>query len=130
MKAWRYVFLFFALMEISVGIIVHFSSPASIADIHGQADIIREPAMFYVKSFGNAIIGLAILSFWAFLKDNLVLRQACSVAFLIFNLLATYSCLSPAHQASMYIAGGDGHLTFAILFGMIAVKLSRNKEMR
>ena len=128
MLYWRYVFFFFAVMEFGVGVIVLQMSPADIDTIHGQAGVIQAPAMFYVKSFGNAVIGLGILSLWTFFKNNLVLRQGCAIAFAAFNTLATYACLAPQQQAKIYISGGYGHLVFAVLFSVMAVIFFREKE--
>jgi hypothetical protein len=115
-------------MEISVGIIIHLMSPADIDTIHNQADSIKVPAMFYVKSFGNAAIGLGIISLWAFYKNNRVLRQGCSLAFATFNFLAAYTCFAPRQQADIYKIGGFGHLFFAILFSVLTTYLFRRRE--
>jgi hypothetical protein len=127
MKYWKYVFFIYALMEISVGVLIHMLSPADIDMIHNQTGIIQIPAMFYVKSFGNAAIGLGIISMWAFLKNSLILRQGCAITFAVFNALATYTCFAPWQQAAMYKTGGFGHLFFAVLFSVIAIALSRRR---
>lgn len=117
----KYVFLLFTIMEISVGIITQMISIADIETIHNHEGVIQAPAMFYVKSFGNAVIGLGLISLWAFFKNSRSLRIGSSLAFAVFNALATYVCLAPEQQAGLYKIGGFGHLGFAILFAVMTV---------
>lgn len=128
MTFWKYTFLVYALMEISVGLIMHQLSPGDIDIIHNQESIIHIPAMFYVESSGNAAISMGIISLWAFLKHSIVLRQGCAIAFAIFNALAAYSCRASVQQADIYVIGGYIHLSFTALFLILAIILFRKKS--